>query len=275
MKFGRLEQAWLPRGEFALSYCDALRGSVPVVLQHGLCGSAQQTAEVFPDDDRLRLLTLECRGHGSSPAGPLEDLSIACFAEDVAALIESRGLAPVILGGISMGAAMALRIAVRRPNLVRALILARPAWATDAAPVNMRPNAEVGELLTYADPERARALFERSATARQLAFNAPDNLASLRGFFGRAPQSITAALLRRISADGPGVTDDEVRALQLPAIVIGHDADAIHPMDHARRLAALLTHVDLVEVAPKSVSREAHVHDMKAAMGAFIAKVSR
>jgi pimeloyl-ACP methyl ester carboxylesterase len=273
MKFDRLEQHQLSRASQQLTYYDSAGSGVPVVLQHGLCGSAQQTAEAFPDDDTLRLLTLECRGHGASPAGSVQDISIACFADDVIAMVDSLRLAPVILGGISMGAAIALRIAVRRPDLVRALILARPAWVTDAAPANMRPNAEVGELLSHATPERALEVFEQGSTARQLAVEGPDNLASLRGFFEREPQLVTAELLRRISADGPGVTADEVRALTVPALVIGHLRDAIHPIAHARSLAALLKRSEFVEITPKSISREAYLNDMHAAIASFIHRV--
>jgi pimeloyl-ACP methyl ester carboxylesterase len=101
------------------------------VFQHGLCGDSGQTAEVFPDDAPFRRVTLECRGHGRSEAGEPAHLSIATFADDVAAMIEMQRGAPVILGGISMGAAIALRLAVKRPQLVRALVLARPAWLTE------------------------------------------------------------------------------------------------------------------------------------------------
>ena len=187
MKFDHLQRQTLARSGLKLAVFEAPGAGVPVVLQHGLCGSAQQTAEAFPEDARLRLLTLECPGHGSSPAAAAADISIAGFADDVVALIEARQLAPVILGGISMGAAIALRIAVRRPELVRALILARPAWVVEAGPANMRPNAEVGELLMQHTPERARAVFDAGDTARRLAIEAPDNLASLRGFFAREP----------------------------------------------------------------------------------------
>ena len=47
-----------------------------------------------------------------------------------------------------MGAAIALRLAVKQPELVRALVLARPAWVTEPAPPNMQAYAEVGELLS-------------------------------------------------------------------------------------------------------------------------------
>ena len=53
--------------------------------------------------------------------------------------------------------------------------------------------------------------FEASETARLLAEIAPDNLASLRGFFSREPQAITAALLQAIAADGPGVSEEDLR----------------------------------------------------------------
>ncbi len=273
MKFEDLERRELQRGTQRLSFVDAVRGRVPVLLQHGLCGGALQTAEAFPDDPALRLLTLECRGHGASPLGAPEDISIATFADDVIALIESLQLAPVVLGGISMGAAIALRIAVHRPELVSALLLVRPAWVTDAAPANMQPNAEVGELLRQHAPEHARAIFEQGATAQQLAQGAPDNLASLRGFFERQPQAATAELLTRISADGPGISPDEVRALECAALVIGSQADAIHPLAHAMDLAALLKRSRFVEITPKSVSREAYLRDMHTALATFIHEV--
>jgi pimeloyl-ACP methyl ester carboxylesterase len=270
MKYDRLQRRTLQRTSLPLAFFDAQTGTTPVLFQHGLCGSAQQTAEAFPDDAELRLLTLECRGHGHSPTGPVEALSIAQFADDVCALVEAEKLGPVILGGISMGAAIALRIAATRPELVRALVLVRPAWVTEAGPANMRPNAEVGELLAQLSPERARESFEQSATARQLASSAPDNLATLRGFFERQPQADTSALLRRISADGPGIGPDAVRAIRVPALVIGHEGDAIHPLAHARSLAQLLPQAQLTTITPKAVSREAYVHDLHAALRPFI-----
>lgn len=274
MKRERLERRTLNCAGLPLAVHDTGRGTVSFVFQHGLCGDAGQTAEACPDDAAIRLLTLECRGHGASPAGELEHLSIATFADDVVALIESSAIAPVVLGGISMGAAIALRIAVLRPDLVRALVLARPAWVLESAPANMQANAEVGELLQRESPERARAIFEQSATARHLAAEAPDNLTSLRGFFTREPLAVTAALLTQISADGPGVTEAQVRALAVPALVLGCAADAIHPLADAQRLAALLPRGRFQEITPKAVSREAYVADLHAAIAPFLNEVS-
>jgi hypothetical protein len=56
--------------------------------------------------------------------------------------------------------------------------------------------------------------------------------------------------------------------------VIGPRADAIHPLAHAIELAALLTHSEFVEITPKSLSREAYLRDLHAALATFIHKGS-
>ena len=126
---------------------------LPVVLQHGLTGSVAQIHESLPPSAGVRRITLECRGHGGSEAGDPAHFTIATFADDVIAAIETLGLARVVVGGISMGAAIASRVAVLRPDLVAGLILIRPAWICAAGPDNMRPNGEVGDLLTRHAPD--------------------------------------------------------------------------------------------------------------------------
>jgi pimeloyl-ACP methyl ester carboxylesterase len=162
---------------------------------------------------------------------------------------------------------------VTRPDLVRALVLVRPAWVTAAAPENMAPNAEVGVLLARLPAAEARSVFTASATARRLAQEAPDNLASLMGFFDRAPQAVTARLLTTISADGPGITEADLRVLRLPALVCGTGQDAIHPVAHAQALAALIPGARLVELPPKTRDKPAHLAALAAAMTRFLKEI--
>lgn len=223
----------------------------PVLFQHGLCGDARQPADVFPLDS-FRCVTVECRGHGNSEPGETDVLGIATFADDIARILDERRSGPLPIGGISMGAAIAMRIAVQRPDLVSALIIARPAWVAGAGPESMQPNAEVGALLTGHEAAEARAIFEKSDTARRLAAAGPDNLASLRGFFSRTPLDVTAALLTRISADGPGVTEDQIARLSIPTLVIGHTRDVVHPLAMAQRLAAIIPGSRLATIPAKA-----------------------
>ena len=243
---------------------------IPVIFQHGLCGSAAQPAEVFPQHTGIRRVTLESRGHGASEPGEFSQFSIATFAEDTAALIAELDCGSVVVGGISMGAAIAMRLAVTRPELVCGLIIARPAWSLSAAPANMAANAEVASCLERHPPEKARTRFGRSTTAKVLAVDGPDNLATLLGFFTREPVDVTAALLRAISADGPGIAEDDLRSLRIPTLVIGHGKGVIHPLGLAEELATLIPNAKLVRITPKSEDRARYVADMRAALADFL-----
>jgi pimeloyl-ACP methyl ester carboxylesterase len=242
----------------------------PVVFQHGLCGDARQTIEAFPSDLRFRRITLESRGHGSSEPGDPRLFSIRTFASDIADFIEAHRLSPIVVGGISMGAAIALHLAVHRPKLVKGLILTRPAWVTTPAPINNRPNAEVGRLLASLSSEDAKRSFEVSQTAKVLAAVAPDNLASLKGFFSREPQAITAALLLAIANDGPGVTENQARNLKVPTLVLGHEIDYIHPFSYAVALSELIPGSQLVQIMPKATSRPGYLRDLHKAISNFL-----
>src|SRR6516164_11393780 len=120
-------------GAPVLNVDDAGGVGLPVIFQHGLCGDAGQTMEAFPHDLRFRRITIESRGHGRSEAGDPSLFSIRTFATDIVAFIEAYRLSPLVIGGISMGAASTLHIAVHRPDTVTGLILVRLAWIVASA----------------------------------------------------------------------------------------------------------------------------------------------
>jgi pimeloyl-ACP methyl ester carboxylesterase len=243
---------------------------LPVVFQHGLCGDAKQPAEVFPKDKAFRRITVECRGHGASEAGHKSAFSIARSAEDLAEVIEHMGLGPVVVGGISMGAAIAIRLCVTRPELIRGLIIARPAWIVAKAPGNMQPNAEVGRLLGKFAPPEALRRFNSGPTAKHLQRLGPDNLVSLRSFFTREPIAVTAALLSRISADRPGVTWAQLRAIAVLTLVIGHSNDYVHPFAMAQQIADLIPRSKLVAITPKAVDKARYINDFQFVLHDFL-----
>ena len=261
------DQIAVNRGGAALvGYVQPGAGPI-VVLQHGLCGDATQPADLFPTGCGFRHAVLNCGGHGQTAAWPADQLSIATFANDVAAMIAALGAPVAAVGGVSMGAAIALQMAVMRPELVPALILIRPAWITDNAPANMLPNAVVGGMIAAG---YSVADFDQSALAQTLANTAPDNLASLRGFFDRNPLDVTATLLRQIAADGPGVTKADLAALTIPVLILGCTDDVIHPISHAEALEALIPGSRFVQVPSKGQNRLAHLAAVQDEIAEFL-----
>lgn len=257
------------RTDVKLSLFDSGSG-LPVVFQHGLGGDEAQVAENFPDGPAYRRLTLECRAQGMSEPGNVRPFSISMFAADILAACDARGINRFVAGGISMGAAIALHLAVCHPDRIVGLVLARPAWLFDPAPANMRPFSEVAAMLKTASPDMAREYFAKSATARELSLIAPDNLASLLKFFDRPDPATTSDLLGGIANDGPKVTRDQAAAINIPTLVIGHEIDFVHPVAYARELASVIPGAELVEIAPKATQKPLHVAQFRHVLDTFL-----
>jgi pimeloyl-ACP methyl ester carboxylesterase len=98
-----------------------------VVLVHGLGGCAANWVDVAPLlAERRRVLVPELPGHGLST--PLPSVpNLAVFAERVALLAEREQALPAAFVGHSLGAVVALRLALQRPDDVCALVLAAAA----------------------------------------------------------------------------------------------------------------------------------------------------
>ncbi|RWB66954.1 alpha/beta hydrolase [Mesorhizobium sp.] len=239
-----------------------------VVFQHGLGGGEAQVAQTFPTG--FRRITLECRGHGGSSLGEGRPFSFEMFAYDVLAAADRARLDRFVAGGVSMGAGIALRLACRHPERITGLILVRPAWTFSPAPQNMQPIAEVAELILVHGPEKARAIFARSETAARLNREAPDNLASLLGYFDRPDAKAFARVLANIAADGPGVAERDAAALDVPALVIGNEIDAVHPLSTAYALAAAIPNSTFAEVTPKARDSAKHFAELHEQISLFL-----
>lgn len=70
---------------------------------------------------RFRIIRPDFRGQGSSAPATAEIIDMDTCAQDMLALIEAMGLASVHLVAASMGGDVAVRMAARRPDLIRSL----------------------------------------------------------------------------------------------------------------------------------------------------------
>ena len=96
----------------------------PIMFSHGLLWSTRMfDAQVATLRSRYRCISWDHRGQGQSDVPKLRAISIEdCYA-DAVALIEQLGVAPVHIVGLSMGGFVAMRLAARRPDLVRSCVL--------------------------------------------------------------------------------------------------------------------------------------------------------
>ncbi|MDL2398717.1 alpha/beta fold hydrolase [Rhizobium mayense] len=257
-------------GDASLAVFDSGQG-VPVLFQHGLGGDKAQVAQTFPSGGAERRVTVECRGHGASSLGDIRPFSLRMFAEDVLAAATERGFDRFVAGGISMGAALALHLAQHNPHRVTALVLVRPAWTFTAAPANLEPVRAVAALLRSYSISEAKERFAGSEIGMRMCADAPDNFASLLGYFDRPNAAAFASVLADIAAGGPDVTQAAVAALTVPTLVIGNEQDAIHPLACARTLAETIPGASFVEVTPKAADKTRHFAEVQGAIASFLA----
>ena len=102
----------------------------PIVLLHGGGGTHHGCLGLAGAlADRYRVITPDLRGSGRSHDG--RPLSWGRLADDVAALMDRLAIERAVVGGPSMGAATALRCALRHPGRVSALVMVTPAYGGD------------------------------------------------------------------------------------------------------------------------------------------------
>jgi pimeloyl-ACP methyl ester carboxylesterase len=223
----------------SIYYEDSGGPGEPVVFSHGLLmSSAMFEAQVAALAPRYRCIAYDHRGQGRSadPGGRVH--TIEETYHDAVALIEKLGIGPCHFVGLSMGGFVGMRLAARRPDLVRSVVL----METSADP---EPKENIGRytLLTafaqwlgvgivvsrvmpilfgryfLTDPSCADA---RAAWRKRLSANRRGVVRAVRGVIERE-----------------GVAD-EIRAITAPTLVIVGDQDVATTPEKAQRIAALV-----------------------------------
>jgi pimeloyl-ACP methyl ester carboxylesterase len=242
-----------------------------ILLSHGLLWSTRLfDPQVAALAGRYRCVAYDHRGQGSSaehdgPSVPIE----TCY-DDAVALIEALGLAPVHVCGVAMGGFVGLRLAARRPDLVRSLTLL--ATSAESEP-----------------PERRRRYAALAAVARVTGIR-PVAGRVMPLMFGRTFRSDPArALEREVWRDrlinnrrsihkavrgvleGDGVVS-ELPAISAPTLVAVGEEDAVTPPARSDRLAARLSgaRLERIPAAGHSLTVE-QPRTVNAAMEGFLA----
>jgi pimeloyl-ACP methyl ester carboxylesterase len=214
----------------------------PLLLVHGFGGAAWNFTELVPHLAGRRLLIPDLPGHGAStplPAAP----SLAAFADAIAGILDE----PAGVLGHSLGGVVALRLAERRPDLVRGLVLAAAAGISSSTRRAELTIALAGIVQPGRIAGRRATRIAASQRLRRLVFGGyevsnPDLLTerAVHGFL-RGPTLHTDALGAglALAADDPRRDLDRVRC---PVLVLWGGRDRQVPVEdgfeYARRLRA-------------------------------------
>lgn len=115
-------------GDIRLHYrLDGDPAGAPVVFAHALGTDLRLWDDLMPHlPAGLRILRPDMRGHGLSDA-PRGPYAMGALVRDLERLIEHLGMTGVVLVGLSIGGMIAQGLAIKRPDLLRGLVLSNTA----------------------------------------------------------------------------------------------------------------------------------------------------
>jgi pimeloyl-ACP methyl ester carboxylesterase len=221
----------------------------PLLLVHGLGGAASNWTELAPLlARRHRLLVPDLPGHGGSSALPAVS-GLDPFADRVALVAEREGLLPAPVVGHSLGGMVVLRLALRRPADVQAVVLAGAAGLSIGNVVGRQLLSVFSTVRPGRLAARYRGWVTRSPLLRRLVFgfvSVADPIALTEG----AVEGFLAAQLLHTDVDSAWRAlrvDDprqELEGVRCPVLVLWGSEDVQLPLDDAfeytRRLRARL-----------------------------------
>lgn len=231
-----------------LRYLVAGRGE-PLLLVHGLGGAAANWLALAPLLlPGRRLLLPELPGHGGSEP-PAAAPSLNVYADRLAALLDYEAAAPAAVVGHSLGGAIVLRLAIRRPDAVSALVLAGAAGISSATRNARYALTVTGIVKPGRKLARYRRRIARSNALKRAVFGRwgaadPEALPPelVEAFLSGPPRHTdTVSAAKALVRDDPRPDLDRVRC---PSLVLwgarDHQLPVADAFDYARRLGGRL-----------------------------------
>ncbi len=226
-----------------IGYDEYGSGERALVLVHGLLMNRRMFERLGPELAARgnRVICIDLLGHGSSDQP--EDLrlySMPLFARQVAGLLDHLELGTAVVGGTSLGANVALELAVRDPERVKGLFVEMPvldnalaAVAALFAPILLglrigRPAFEIASRVASVVP---RTNF----------------LVDIGLDWARRRPGPSIAVLEGLLLGETAPHREERRQIGQPALVVGHPRDPLHPFSDSGMLIEELPQARLIE----------------------------
>jgi pimeloyl-ACP methyl ester carboxylesterase len=216
-----------------------------LVLVHGLLMSRRMYARLAPELAAAgnRVICIDMLGHGGSDRP--EDLrlySMPLFARQVAAVLDHLEAPEAVIGGTSLGANIALELAVREPERARALFIEMPVL-DNALPAVVAVFAPLLLGLRFGRPAFEVLSRVTSTIPRSL------HMLDLGLDFVRQRPGPSGAVLEGLLLGETAPHREERRGIEQPALVVGHPRDPLHPFSDAGMLLEEMPDARLLEAS--------------------------
>jgi pimeloyl-ACP methyl ester carboxylesterase len=244
-EFGGGPVAVTPRGARGKTARSARGRERPLILLHGLL-LTQEMHRPLAEDLAARgnhVITLDLLGHGSSDRPrDMWRYSMAFYGEQVVALMDHLGIEQAVVMGTSLGANAALEVASSRPERLRGMVIEMPVLDNGllSSALTFTPLLVA---LTFGEPVMKLVARATRALPRRLLPHYGNVMLDLL----RQDPGPGGALLQGLFFGRIAPHRNERRTFQVPALVLGHRRDPVHPFSDAGMLAEEMPNARLLQ----------------------------
>ena len=203
----------------------------PIVFVHGVGGDStnwRPQIEEFRSSNRV--IAIDSRGFGRSDR-TYGDMTLGDFADDVIGVLDRLEVEQCVFVGLSMGGMIGQAVAVQAPSRLAGLVLSDTSSHANEeiqqTVIGAGDAAVSGGMGAVADMFAA-ASFTPDASARQL----PCYLEFHEQFSSSDPHAFRIGLHAIAALD----FTDQLKALEVPTLVLCGDGDAFTPWEHSERI---------------------------------------
>jgi pimeloyl-ACP methyl ester carboxylesterase len=225
-----------------IAYAEWGEGERVLVLIHGLLMNRHMYDQLGPEmaERGVRVITVDLLGHGASDRPhDMRAYNMSTFADQVAALIDHLGLDRPVVGGTSLGANVSLELAARHPGKARALFIE----------MAVLDNALVAAGLIFLPillALRTAGPVLRAVSAVTNRIPRSTFLLDIMLDWTRREPEASRAVLEGILFGRTAPPREERELIEVPALVVGHPADPLHPFSDSDMLVRELPNARLV-----------------------------
>ncbi|MDA0194980.1 MAG: alpha/beta hydrolase [Bacteroidetes bacterium] len=251
----------------SINYVQKGKG-IPFVFQHGLGANITQAKSLFAPLKNVTFISMDCPGHGASPISATFVPSFDYYANQLLSLLDYLKVKEAIFGGISMGAGIALNIALRFPERVNALVLVRPAWADKGKPENLAILLEVAKNM---GKQNGVMVYKENPVFKHIEKTLPLAAQSLLGLFDPSQSPEFPRVLQKMVEDRPFEDIAQLQKINKPCLIIGNDHDPLHPFEMAEHIHQNIPESRLSKVASRYLDESEHAKSVNQLVSTFIA----
>lgn len=222
---------------YRIHYLEAGSGD-PVILLHGTGGEGARWMPTIKGlASNFRIISPDQIGFGQSDK-PLTTYHSGVFAGFLAGFMKAIGVPRATIVGQSMGAAVALHLAVHHPELVERLVLVDGGnYRSASDPPPPPPNWHDRQIANAGTLEESREYLKKLYYDHSFV---TDELVE-HNLILRLRSAYTIESMQTANARGLGaVTEEEVRAITAPTLLVWGMNDPLSPVANADKLNAAL-----------------------------------